>query len=99
MAALAKLHELTLFLRASKHVSFLLMDMHVTPQYQPGTQVDNPADIKRSKPSASRFWFLLGFFCYFIFAWAGCYNLYVHKFKPNADVKVPDNTLYDPKYK
>lgn len=65
----------------------------------PGQVVDNPADIELNKPSKSRFLFLLGFFGFFIFAWAGCYNLYEHKFAPNADTKVPENTLYDPKYK
>jgi hypothetical protein len=61
--------------------------------------LDNPADIELNKPSKSRFLFLLFFFGFFIFAWAGCYNLYEHKFQKNDDVKVPDNTLYDPKYK
>lgn len=61
--------------------------------------IDNPADIELSKPSKSRFLFLLGFFGFFIFAWAGCYNLYEHHYQKNDDVKVPDNTLYDPKYK
>ena len=75
------------------------MDMQANQEHQHVTLVDNPADIERSKPSKSRYLFLLGFFCYFIFCWAGCYNLYVHKFKHNADTKVPDNTLYDPKYK
>lgn len=62
-------------------------------------QLDNPADIELNKPSKSRFLFLLFFFGFFIFAWAGCYNLYEHKFDSNEDVKVPDNTKYDPKYK
>jgi hypothetical protein len=75
------------------------MDTHVNPQHQPGIIVDNPADIERDKPSRSRFLFLLGFFSYFIFCWAGCYNLYEHKYQKNDQVKVPDNTLYDPKYK
>jgi hypothetical protein len=61
--------------------------------------VENPADIELSKPSKSRFLFLLFFFGYFIFAWAGCYNLWTHKYKPNNDVTVPENTLYEPKYK
>jgi hypothetical protein len=61
--------------------------------------VENTNDIEHDKPSKSRFLFLLGFFGIFIFAWAGCYNLHSHKFKSNADVKVPDNTLYNPKYK
>ncbi|MCB0696351.1 MAG: hypothetical protein KDC07_03240 [Chitinophagaceae bacterium] len=61
--------------------------------------LDNQADIELSKPSKSRFLFLLFFFGIFIFAWSGCYNLYEHSYKSNKDVEVPDNTKYDPKYK
>lgn len=67
-------------------------------QNQP-THVDNPADIELNKPSKSRFLFLLFFFGFFIFAWAGCYNLYEHKYDANPNVTAPDNTLYEPKYK
>lgn len=62
-------------------------------------ELDNPADMQLSKPSTSRFLFLLGFFGIFIFAWSGCYNLYTHKFQKNDNITVPDNTLYEPKYK
>ena len=61
--------------------------------------VENEADIELNKPSKSRFLFLLFFFGYFIFSWAGCYNLYQHHYEKNDKVTVPDNTLYDPKYK
>lgn len=61
--------------------------------------IDNPADIELNKPSKSRFLFLLGFFCFFIFCWAGCANLYNHGFVPNKDTKAPENTLYNPTYK
>lgn len=63
------------------------------------THVDNPADIELNKPSKSRFLFLLFFFGFFIFSWAGCYNLWEHKFQSNENVEVPENTLYEPKYK
>ena len=62
-------------------------------------ELDNPADIELNKPSKSRFLFVLGFFGFFIFAWSGCYNLYQHKYQSNDKIVVPDNTLYDPKYK
>jgi len=75
------------------------MDTNLTPEDEFVNIVDNPADIELNKPSKSRFLFLLGFFGFFIFCWAGCYNLYEHKFQKNDDVKVPDNTLYNPKYK
>lgn len=61
--------------------------------------LDNEADIEVSKPSKSRFLFLLFFFGIFIFAWAGCYNLYTHRFQSTKDIAVPENTLFDPKYK
>lgn len=61
--------------------------------------LDNEADIELNKPSKSRFLFLLFFFGFFIFAWAGCYNLYEHHFQSNEDVEVPDNTKYNPTYK
>lgn len=61
--------------------------------------VDNPADITLNKPSKSRFLFILFFFGFFIFAWAGCYSLYQDSYKSNEDVEVPDHTKYNPKYK
>ena len=62
-------------------------------------EIDNPHDIELDKPSKSRFLFLLCFFGYFIFAWAGCYNLYEHKYQKNDNITVPGNTLYEPTYK
>ncbi len=70
-----------------------------TNHNNPGADIDNPHDIELNKPSKSRFLFLLSFFGFFIFAWSGCYNLWEHKYQKNDTVKVPDNTLYDPKYK
>ena len=62
-------------------------------------EIANNADIEYSKPSKSRFLFLLFFFGFFIFAWSGCYKLSQFSFKNNEDIKVPENTLYEPKYK
>jgi len=70
-----------------------------TQHNQQEVELDNPADIELNKPSKSRFLFLLSFFGFFIFAWAGCYNLYEHKYQKNDNITVPDNTLYEPKYK
>ena len=70
-----------------------------THQHNEDNLVDNEADIELNKPSKSRFLFLLFFFGFFIFAWAGCYNLYEHKYQKNDDVAVPEHTLYEPKYK
>ncbi len=61
-------------------------------------ELENNLDIKTSKTKTSRFYFLLGFFSLFIFANAGCYNLYTHKFKYNDDVEIPKSSLYDPVY-
>lgn len=61
--------------------------------------IENEADIEYSKPSKSRFLFLLGFLGFFLFM-SGCfYGVWTNRYKSNADVKVPDNTLYTPKYK
>lgn len=69
-----------------------------TQEHNEDMELDNPADIELDKPSKSRFLFLLFFFGFFIFAWSGCYNLYEHKYQPNADTEVPKNTLYNPEY-
>jgi hypothetical protein len=62
--------------------------------------IDNPADIELNKPSKSRFLFLLFFFGFFIFAWAGCYNLWEHRFQPTDDAaNAPKSSLYQPEYK
>jgi len=61
--------------------------------------IDNPADIELSKPTKSRFLFLLFFFGLFIFSWAGCYNLWEHRYKSTEGIEVPKNTLYEPEYK
>lgn len=68
-------------------------------EHQDQHLLDNELDIKTSKPSSSRFFFLLGFFGIFIFAWSGCYNLYKHEYKSAEDVPVQESSLYDPKYK
>jgi hypothetical protein len=70
-----------------------------TQHHTPGHDIDNPHDIELNKPTKSRFLFLLSFFGFFIFAWSGCYNLWEHKYQKNDNVAVPDNTLYEPKYK
>ncbi len=64
-----------------------------------GAVLDNPADIELSKPSKSRFLFLLAFFGLGVFAWASCYNVWEHRFQKNDDVEIPDHTALDPKYK
>ncbi|HRP88629.1 MAG TPA: hypothetical protein PKX92_01185 [Edaphocola sp.] len=63
-------------------------------------EVDNPQDLRISKPKTSRLFFLLSFFGFFIFAWSGCYNLYKHKYVSQKDkVEVNESSLYAPKYK
>jgi hypothetical protein len=73
--------------------------MELTNQNQDIELLENEMDIKHDKNSTSRLFFWLSFLGFFIFCWAGCYSLFQHKFKDNSDVKVPDNTLYNPKYK
>ncbi len=61
--------------------------------------IENEADIEVSKPSKSRFLFLLGFLGFFIFFGGCCYGLWTYSYDSKADVEVPDNTKYTPKYK
>lgn len=59
----------------------------------------NPVDIEYSKPSKSRFLFVLGFFSLFLFA-VGCnYGLWTRSFKSTEKIEVPESTMADPKYK
>jgi hypothetical protein len=60
--------------------------------------IDDELDIKTSKTSTSRFFFLMGFFGIFIFAWSGCYSLWTHSFHPNDQVKINKSSLYNPEY-
>ena len=73
-----------------------MADIHTTTEY---TELENRADLDLTKPSKSRFLFLLGFFSFFLFCWACCGTLYTYSYKSNQDVKVPENTTYDPKYR
>lgn len=81
------------------------MDLHHTPTQSTtnpttgGPVLDNPADIELSKPSKSRFLFLLFFFGLGVFAWASCFNVWEHRFQKNDDIEIPDHTALDPKYK
>ena len=56
-------------------------------------------DFKRSWVNSSVFLFYLQVFCILAFVLGGCYSLYAHRYKGKPEVNVPDNTLYNPKYK
>lgn len=61
--------------------------------------IDNPVAIDYSKPSQSRFLFLLGLFGFILF-FVGCnYGLWTRSFKSTEKIKVPESTLASPKYK
>lgn len=61
--------------------------------------IDNELDIKTSKTSTSRFYFLLSFFGYFAFLIAVGYGLWCHRYDDSGkEVKVQSSTLYTPKY-
>jgi hypothetical protein len=61
--------------------------------------IDNPVDIDYSKPSRSRFLFLLGLFGFVLF-FVGCnYGLWTRSFKSTEKIQVPESTTSNPKYK
>lgn len=61
--------------------------------------IDNPVDIDYSKPSRSRFLFLLGLFGFVLF-FVGCnYGLWTRSYKSTEKIQVPESTLSTPKYK
>ena len=62
---------------------------------------DNPQekDIRHNWVNSSRFLFYLQVFCIIAFILGGCYRLYVNRYPGTPKVEVPDNTLYNPKYK
>ncbi len=73
-----------------------MADIHTPSDYR---ELENHADLELTKPSKSRFLFLLGFFGFFLFSWACCGTLYTYSYKSNQDVKIPEHTTYDPKYR
>jgi len=60
---------------------------------------ENEKDFTKNWVNSSRFLFYLQVFVAIAFIFGSCYNLYEHRYKGKPDVKVPDNTLYTPKYK
>ncbi|QHS63006.1 hypothetical protein [Chitinophaga agri] len=61
--------------------------------------VENKNDFTGSWVSSSRFLFYVTIFCLLSFVLGGCYNLFKHRYKGKPEVAVPENTLYNPKYK
>lgn len=61
--------------------------------------VENKNDFTGSWVSSSRFLFYVTIFCLLSFVLGGCYNLFKHRYQGKPEVAVPDNTLYNPKYK
>jgi hypothetical protein len=56
-------------------------------------------DFAHNWVSTSRFLFYCQVFVVISFVLGGCYGLYAHRYKGKPEVQVPDNTLYNPKYK
>jgi hypothetical protein len=56
-------------------------------------------DFAHNWVNSSVFLFYLQVFCIVAFVLGGCYSLYAHRYKGRPEVKVPENTLYTPKYK
>ena len=61
--------------------------------------IENEKDFTKNWVNSSRFLFYLQVFVVIAFIFGGCYNHYEHRYTGKPDVKVPDNTLYTPKYK
>jgi len=61
--------------------------------------VENKNDFSRDWVSSSRFLFYVMIFCLMAFVLGGCYKLYQKRYMGKPDVAVPENTLYNPKYK
>ncbi len=60
---------------------------------------DSEKDFANNWVSSSRFIWLCQIFLFLSLIVGGCYNLYTHRYKGKPEVNVPDNTLYNPKYK
>jgi hypothetical protein len=64
-------------------------------------EYDNPQekDIRHNWVNSSRFLFYLQVFCIMAFLFGACAKLYNKRYKGHPEVEIPDNTLYNPKYK
>ena len=56
-------------------------------------------DVAHNWVHSSVFLFYLQVFCIIAFVLGGCYSLYTMRYKGKPQVEVPENTLYNPKYK
>ena len=56
-------------------------------------------DVAHNWVHSSAFLFYLQIFCIMALVLGGCYSLYNHRYHGKPKVEVPDNTLYNPKYK
>jgi hypothetical protein len=56
-------------------------------------------DFTHNWVSSSRFLFYCQVFVIVAFVLGGCYSMYTHRYKGKPEVNVPENTLYNPKYK
>ena len=62
--------------------------------------IDNSGkDFAHNWVSSSRFLWFCQVFIIVAFVLGGCYSLYANRYKGKPDVKVPESTLYNPKYK
>jgi hypothetical protein len=62
--------------------------------------IDNSdKDFTHNWVSSSRFIWFCQVFLALVFIVGMSYNLYTHRYKGKPEVKVPENTLYNPKYK
>lgn len=62
--------------------------------------IDNKdKDFAHNWVSSSRFLWFCQVFLVIAFILGGCMSMYNHRYKGTPEVKVPENTLYNPQYK
>ncbi len=68
-------------------------------EYNEEVQKIQDKDFTHNWVSSSRFIWFCQVFLVVAMVVGMCYNLYTHRYKGKPEVKVPENTLYNPKYK
>lgn len=57
------------------------------------------SDVRYNRVSTSRFLFYVSVFSLVAFLFAGCFQLYLHRYKGKPDFEIQSSTKYTPEYK